>query len=105
MNKGLTLCVLYTKFYPAPSYTEITLVGENVPGISEPKEDAPAFLIAKFGLYTGESIKFLRRPGQFNVAHSGCFAFSHDSRFRELSDYPLPIYLTELERQNMITKS
>ncbi|MEM9400594.1 MAG: hypothetical protein AAF984_10330 [Verrucomicrobiota bacterium] len=100
--KGLRAYILKTIWFPCPSYDELTLIGGEWAQVIEPdSEQAPRFVLDEIALVEGGTLKYLRRPGQLHNQHSGCFAFSHDTRFREVSEHPLPVYLPATEMSEM----
>lgn len=76
------------KSYPSARVDHVTLVGPGVPEIFEPTEEAPAVFLAERadGSYC---VRFdLKRRDAFG----GAFVWSHDSRFRDISEAPIPIH-------------
>jgi hypothetical protein len=74
---------------------KVTLVGENVPEIFEVSDDAPAVRILERSV-RGE--KYLtaypleKFAGEKWFMFGGAFIYSSDSRFCEISPYPVPLH-------------
>lgn len=75
--------------------SQVVLVGEGIPEIFEPSEDAPAVKLVKRILFCTkeyihcEPVESTRR-GNVGYMAGGTFVYSSDSRFP--SDYPIPLH-------------
>lgn len=74
----------------------VTLVGDNIPKVFEVSEDAPAVKLVKRTIFGKEYLHI--EPvepvgkGKTGWMAGGSFVYSCDSRFRNLSPYPLSLH-------------
>ena len=72
------------------------LTGDGIPEIFEPREDMPEFKLVKRNIYGRiyihcEPIKPVN-PHNIGYMAGGNFAYSSDSRFHNICDYPISIH-------------
>lgn len=100
--KGLTVYILKDKFGDSSNHglssrvTSCTLVGENVVKLFEVSEDCPPVTIVKRDLFgkiylTAYPVKEDGTVDR-NTCFGGTFIYSSDSRFSEISKYPVPLH-------------
>ena len=73
---------------------QMNVIGEGIPQMYEPSEDAPGVKIVKRILFGREYIHCepLDRPTGRGWMMGGNFIYSCDSRFRDVNNYPIPIH-------------
>lgn len=90
--KGMTVYVYracdHNVRYRSASYDRVTLIGEGIPEIFEPSLDRPAVYLLKRadGSLCASFDPVKRSP------FGGAFIWSCDSRFRDISEAPIPIH-------------
>lgn len=94
-NKGFTAEIYRSTFKDSLSkfkgINHVTIIDEAVPKMYEPTEDAPGVKIVRRFLFGSEYIHAEPvDPGSY--AASGSFIYCSDSRFGDLSPYPIPLH-------------
>ena len=73
---------------------QLTVIGDGIPQMYEPSEDAPGVKIVKRQLFGREYVHCepLDSPTGRGWMMGGNFIYSCDSRFREINEYPIPVH-------------
>jgi hypothetical protein len=98
--KGLTVDILKTdgkscsNFGISSRCDRATMIGPEIVELFEADEKRPAIRLVKRNLSDGVYIHAVP-VGEFKGTgpmFGGCFIYSSDSRFREISKYPIPLH-------------
>ena len=68
------------------------LVGDELPELFEADDFNPALFVMSKHLCSGEVFNYCTPDPSKNLCSGGNFAYTCDSRFRELYPYPIPIF-------------
>lgn len=101
--KGMTVSIFINKQIGQSSNggisskcNKVTLIGEGIPEMYEPSENAPAVKLVKRNIYGSEYIHCepVERPfaGCVGWMMGGSYVHCSDSRIREISPYPIPLH-------------